>query len=578
MIFAEQINKGGWDAETANPTRRGANARHFPEPRPRLHAGRFTRSRISAGAEQAQIHGRVRANLYRKEDDQQLPRKPRLPANLRRRPGKPNIYYQFDIDGRRFEGSTGTDDVEQAQLFLDKRIDAAYREQRLGIQEKRDILFSEAFSIATDVRKWRGDCLTNYEGQRDAILNAFGDFKLSKIDDRFSSTYERKRQKVAEAKGRKPYSLVTINHELALIQRVLHTLDEDLYILPKRRQRRFGGLPTYPVTPFEVDEAVAMPNNVLRDEAELFSLMDHIVDHAKPIVWVACLTGLRKSNVLDLNVENVDLERRIIEVVQKGGRYHSVHIHARLMPLLEHLIEGRERGPLFRFGQDHCQCRLCSKYRRPATSGKPHYVAGQDRKGATRRVRCIETGEVFANQTDAKMTLLLRDRISVGNPSNIGEVCRGTRKSAGNLTWEFVPAPIPVPVLNSAYRGGERIGSIAAAWGNARKAIGREDVRFHDLRHSIATWLTRSGVPLPVVQEHLGHRSILTTRRYAHVGPRSVASFLDEKIDGDYLNRPRNLDGVLAPDQERKVKNKAAQKRPNGSVPVLFDQSMRLSD
>jgi integrase len=37
--------------------------------------------------------------------------------------------------------------------------------------------------------------------------------------------------------------------------------------------------------------------------------------------------------------------------------------------------------------------------------------------------------------------------------------------------------------------------------------------RIHDLRHTCASWLVLAGVPLPVVQQHLGHESINTTIR-----------------------------------------------------------------
>ena len=42
--------------------------------------------------------------------------------------------------------------------------------------------------------------------------------------------------------------------------------------------------------------------------------------------------------------------------------------------------------------------------------------------------------------------------------------------------------------------------------------------RVHDLRHTNASWLVQAGVPLPVVQRHLGHESIQTTiDRYWHL-------------------------------------------------------------
>jgi len=46
--------------------------------------------------------------------------------------------------------------------------------------------------------------------------------------------------------------------------------------------------------------------------------------------------------------------------------------------------------------------------------------------------------------------------------------------------------------------------------------------RVHDLRHTNASWLIQAGVPLPVIQRHLGHESILTTvDRYGHLDRRS---------------------------------------------------------
>ena len=48
--------------------------------------------------------------------------------------------------------------------------------------------------------------------------------------------------------------------------------------------------------------------------------------------------------------------------------------------------------------------------------------------------------------------------------------------------------------------------------------------RVHDLRHSAASWMIQAGVPLPVVQQHLGHESITTTVSiYGHLDRRSMA-------------------------------------------------------
>lgn len=47
----------------------------------------------------------------------------------------------------------------------------------------------------------------------------------------------------------------------------------------------------------------------------------------------------------------------------------------------------------------------------------------------------------------------------------------------------------------------------------------------HDLRHTCASWMIQAGVPLPVIQAHLGHESITTTvDRYGHLDRTSHAA------------------------------------------------------
>lgn len=62
--------------------------------------------------------------------------------------------------------------------------------------------------------------------------------------------------------------------------------------------------------------------------------------------------------------------------------------------------------------------------------------------------------------------------------------------------------------------------------------------RVHDLRHSNASWLIQAGVPLPVIQRHLGHESIQTTvDRYGHLDRRS--SRVVAHVVGKALRSPK---------------------------------------
>ena len=59
-------------------------------------------------------------------------------------------------------------------------------------------------------------------------------------------------------------------------------------------------------------------------------------------------------------------------------------------------------------------------------------------------------------------------------------------------------------------------------WRRARKEAGIEDVRLHDLRHTVASQAVARGVALPTVAKMLGHANPTMTLRYAHVGDRDV--------------------------------------------------------
>jgi site-specific recombinase XerD len=54
-------------------------------------------------------------------------------------------------------------------------------------------------------------------------------------------------------------------------------------------------------------------------------------------------------------------------------------------------------------------------------------------------------------------------------------------------------------------------------WFVMRAAVGLEDVRLHDLRHSYASLLVSEGLSLEIIGKLLGHAKIQTTQRYAHL-------------------------------------------------------------
>jgi len=61
-----------------------------------------------------------------------------------------------------------------------------------------------------------------------------------------------------------------------------------------------------------------------------------------------------------------------------------------------------------------------------------------------------------------------------------------------------------------------------------------ENLRLHDLRHTLASWLINGGHSVDVVGKALGHRSNAASRLYAHLSQQTVGAAVAEVV-GDKL-------------------------------------------
>ena len=83
------------------------------------------------------------------------------------------------------------------------------------------------------------------------------------------------------------------------------------------------------------------------------------------------------------------------------------------------------------------------------------------------------------------------------------------------------------PVNVFSYRGKPIKQLNTKAWRRALRRAGIEDFRWHDLRHTWASWHVQAGTPLHVLQELGGWESVEMVRRYAHLSSDHLAAYVD---------------------------------------------------
>ncbi len=113
---------------------------------------------------------------------------------------------------------------------------------------------------------------------------------------------------------------------------------------------------------------------------------------------------------------------------------------------------------------------------------------------------------------------------------NLGLITKRPGQTSRNKRAGVIPIPDDlVDVLKSRVRKsvsgyvfenrvtGKPMGHVKKSFKKALEVAGIEDFRFHDLRHTFATYALVRSKDIRGVQEILGHRNIQTTQKYTHV-------------------------------------------------------------
>lgn len=131
-------------------------------------------------------------------------------------------------------------------------------------------------------------------------------------------------------------------------------------------------------------------------------------------------------------------------------------------------------------------------------------------------------------------------------------------RESKNNTSRIIPMnEIVLKVINDLSSDNEYVfGGISYRYSfeSARKKAQLTDFRFHDLRHTFASYLIMNGVDIRTIQYLLGHKDIKMTMRYSHLS----RGHLQEAVDR--LNKVFSMDRIWTPcetDNKKEVKQDA---------------------
>ncbi len=92
---------------------------------------------------------------------------------------------------------------------------------------------------------------------------------------------------------------------------------------------------------------------------------------------------------------------------------------------------------------------------------------------------------------------------------------------------------------------GKPIQELKTTWIEARKAAKIPDVHFHDLRHTLASWMAMSGASLLLIGKQLGHANKQSTARYAHLDVSAAATATSTALASMFA-KPAETPGIAS--------------------------------
>jgi len=216
---------------------------------------------------------------------------------------------------------------------------------------------------------------------------------------------------------------------------------------------------------------------------------------ARFALWLYLLTGARKSELLIARWDDIDEVRAELRLADtKAGRTHYIPLSGAALALLRAI---------------------------PRTPGNPYILPGKGPRGATAEAKAaapaplvnitkpwlrVKAAAALARWREVPGVAALIDRLT--------EQRAASKSKHAAKGW--TPTPSPAEIREAA----------AAEAIALPRAI--DDVRLHDLRRTVGSWLAQAGNSLQLIGRVLNHSNTSTTQVYARFGEDTVRTALEQ--------------------------------------------------
>lgn len=273
-------------------------------------------------------------------EDQIMPRG-RKPKGCYERKNSPFWWYEFEIEGKRFRGSTGVEDAKSAAAFVEAEKTRVRDEMALATSEGA---VSKAITIAGRKHITLSDAIDKFEAEKACRYENFKDYQtrgewlvqigpdklLSEITLEDLIQYRMRRGKVPAKGGRKLISGASINREIEYLRTICNYMRDNGFVSP---DIRFGKA---------LDKTAEVSRTRELHQEEQDKLLPALRAYAPDIVDVvefSLLCGQRLRAVIDLKWSDVHLSVPHIEVWLKTRgavkRQHTVPLTGRMVEIIK---------------------------------------------------------------------------------------------------------------------------------------------------------------------------------------------------------------------------------------------------